>query len=218
MKVGIGLRRIVATVPDLVTMGVFALAWIDPRRFGLGLVVSLMVVMLLEFIVMHAGVVIGTVTHSRALDRQEKTRRIGGFGLLYGLFAVAWAVAFRQPWVVPSFAWLLLGKVAAVWLFPVPAAAEVLRQQRIWGYSAMAYLGGVGLTLFLPLPLLGMQPDVVDALNLPGSGAWIDEPHRVLAFGVVYFAAQAAIDWFVASRPATEALAPGEASVGAPRL
>lgn len=41
-----------------------------------------------------------------------------------------------------------------------------------------------------------------DSLNLPGSGAWIDEPHRVLAFGVVYFAAQAAIDWFVASRPA----------------
>ena len=200
------LRRIVATVPDVVTMTVFALAWIDPRRFGLEFVVTLFVVMLLEFIVMHAGVIIGTVTQKQTLDRAEKTLRIGGLGLLYGLFVVAWAFAFGQPWIIPAFGWLLIGKVAAVWLFPVPGAAEVQRQQTIWGYSGLAYLFGAGLTLVLPLPLLGMQPDVVDALNLPGTGAWIDEPHRVLAFGVVYFAAQAAIDWFVASRPVASEL------------
>ena len=202
-------RRIIATAPDLATVVVFAVAWIDPRRFGLEIVLALIVVMLLEFIVMHAGVIIGTVTQSRTLDRREKTLRIGGLGAFYGLFAVGWAVAFEQPWVIPSFAWLLLGKVVSVWLFPVPAEAEVMRQQRIWGYSALAYLVGVFLTLILPLPLLGLQPDVVDALDLPGTGAWIDEPHRVLAFGVLYFAAQAAIDWFVASQPVAPRLTTG---------
>lgn len=206
-------RRTVAVLPDLVTMAVFAVAWIEPRLFGVEIVITLLLVMLLEFIVMHAGVLIGTVTQSRTLDREGKTLRIGGLGALYLLFVVGWAAAFGQPWIIASFAWLVLSKVAAVWLFPVPADAEAARQQRMWGLSGMAYLFGVALTLLLPLPRLGVQPDVVAALDLPGTGVWIDEPHRVLAFGVVYFAAQVAITWSAVSRPATAGVGASEGTV-----
>ncbi|TPW15194.1 MAG: hypothetical protein FD129_941, partial [bacterium] len=37
---------------------------------------------------------------------------------------------------------------------------------------------------------LGLTPAVHSRLGLEGGGIWIDEPHRVLAFGVAYFLAQ----------------------------
>ena len=57
-----------------------------------------------------------------------------------------------------------------------------------WGISALAYLGGVFATLMLPLPRLGLTGDVVAAADLPGSGEWVDKPHTVVAFGLIYFA------------------------------
>lgn len=37
------------------------------------------------------------------------------------------------------------------------------------------------------LPELGVTAGVQVELALPGSGLWIDEPQRVLAFGALYF-------------------------------
>lgn len=51
----------------------------------------------------------------------------------------------------------------------------------------MFYLAFVFVTTLLPMPKLGITPAVVDAQDLPGSGLWIDEPHRVIAFGFLYF-------------------------------
>lgn len=57
-----------------------------------------------------------------------------------------------------------------------------------WAISVALYVACCLVTAFLPMPRFGITPDVVAALHLPGSGLWIAEPHRVLAFGVLYFA------------------------------
>ena len=50
--------------------------------------------------------------------------------------------------------------------------------------------------ILLPLPRLGLTPEVVARLALPGSGQWVEQPHRVLAFGFLYFAATAISEAF----------------------
>ena len=62
---------------------------------------------------------------------------------------------------------------------------RALRQQVA---SALAYLGGAIFTAFVPLPSLGITPEVIENLHLTGSGLWIEQPWTVLAFGALYFA------------------------------
>jgi len=50
-------------------------------------------------------------------------------------------------------------------------------------------------TSLLPLPRLGLQPDVVATLGLPGSGQWIESPQTGIAFGALYFGFLAWAKW-----------------------
>ena len=68
------------------------------------------------------------------------------------------------------------------------AGTLIGRDDRRWLVSALAYIGGVFLTAFVPLPSFGITPEVIANLHLTGSGLWIDKPWTVLAFGTIYFA------------------------------
>ena len=43
------------------------------------------------------------------------------------------------------------------------------------------------ITVRAPIPELGVTQEVVRAAVLSGGGAFIAEPHRILAFGFLYF-------------------------------
>ena len=189
------LRSALAALPDALTALVFLAAWIAPLHWGRELVGNLMLVMLLEFLVVHSGGFIGQVVLSPAVSRAAKTAAVVGFGAFYMIFVLAFSLAFHRPWAVAAFTWLLFGKLVTVWLSPVPPAREVQRQKLLWGVSVMLYLAGVFATSLLPLPRLGLQPDVVAQLGLPGKGLWVERPHTVIAFGALYFGALAALKW-----------------------
>jgi len=46
----------------------------------------------------------------------------------------------------------------------------------------------------LNLPRFGITAELITTLHLPHRGLWISEPHRVAAFGVVYFLILAIIE------------------------
>lgn len=188
-------RRVAAALPDVVTAAAFLVAWVVPLSVGRGVVLNLMLVMLLEFMLIHSGVIIGVVVLQRGIRRSMKTLAIIALGALYMLFVLGMAVTFEQIWVIGSFVWLLAAKLAGVWLAPMPLEAEAERQRHLWMLSMAAYLGGAFATAFLPLPGIGLSDDVVARLGLEGSGIWVEEPHRMLAFGTVYFAVVAWIKW-----------------------
>lgn len=48
-------------------------------------------------------------------------------------------------------------------------------------------VGGCALTVIAPMPRWGISADLQPRFGLSGGGLWVDEPHRVVAFGVVYF-------------------------------
>ncbi len=187
--------RIAAALPDAFSCAVFLLVWIGPLTLGAVWVKNLMITMLLEFLTVHSGGFIGTTLASDSATRATKSKVVVGFGAFYLLFAGAFSLAFEAWWPVAVFAWLLLAKFALVWLAPLPGPAERQRQGYLVGASVVGYIGGVFLTLFLPLPELGIDASVREAAAIPGSGAWVDEPHRVVAFGALYFGFMAWAKW-----------------------
>ncbi len=64
-----------------------------------------------------------------------------------------------------------------------------------------AYVFGVFATIVLPVPRLGITPEVVAGQGFTSSGAWIEEPQRVIAFGVLYFTILGLFESLVRARP-----------------
>ena len=181
------IARVSAVAPDAATAALYLWTWIDPLHFGGGMVKSLMLVMMMEFLVVHSGAFIGLAVMSDTATARQKTLVIAGFGAFYMLFAGAFSLAFRSWWPALSFLWLLAAKFATVWLTPLPPAEETQRVKALWALSVAAYLLSVFAGVLLPLPALGITDDVIPKLGLVGSGLWIDHPQTVIASGAIYF-------------------------------
>lgn len=185
----------IAALPDAISSAVFLAVWIAPGLLGAVWVKNLMVTMLLEFLTVHSGGFIGTTVANPDASRWTKTKVVLGFGCFYLLFAGAFSLAFEAWWPLLVFGWLLLAKLGVVWLSPVPTTQEQARQTTFTGYAIGGYVIGVMLTSILPVPQLGIDDAVAAAAAIPGSGLWVDEPHRVVAFGALYFGFMAWAKW-----------------------
>lgn len=187
--------RVLSALPDALTAGVYAWTWLDPLHFGADTVRNLMLIMLMEFLVVHSGAFIGLVVLSDAATRMSKTLAILGFGSFYMLFAAAFSFAFHSWWPALSFFWLLAAKFAIVWLTSLPRSEEKQRLTSLWLISVVFYLAAVFAGVLLPLPRLGLDIELVSMLHLPGEGLWIEQPQTVIAGGMLYFAACAWSKW-----------------------
>lgn len=181
------LPRLLSALPDGVTAAFFLLLWLQPLRFGEAGVCNGMLVMLVEFILIHASVILGNLAFAPGVGRRRKLASLAGFGGFYLLFIAAWSWTFREWWPFVAFGWLLLAKVGVALDTRRPAAERLHRMQSGWALATMAYLAGAFMTVFVPLPRLGITADVLPALALPGGGLWVDRPHTVIAFGTLYF-------------------------------
>jgi hypothetical protein len=178
---------VVNALPDFALAAVFLVSWVSPTAFGARTVTRLLLVMLLEFIIIHSAAFMGTVAFGPA-KRGLRTRAIVGLGLFYSLFAGAMALTFRTWWPLGAF-WLQTGnRLLGVVTGRPSAGGERAYIISTWVVSVVLYLVCVGVTSALPIPPFGITAAVIDSLRLPGSGLWIAEPYRVIAFGFLYFA------------------------------
>lgn len=186
--------RAIAAAPDAVTCASFLLLWIAPTALGPDAVRGALLLMVVEFLLIHATAMLGGTLEARRGDGRSPIPALLLFGALYLGMVGAFALAFGQWWPLAAMGWLLLGKLRT--LFGADGG-EAARQQRKddWALSMMAYLGGVVATSLLPLPRLGLQPEVVATLGLPGSGQWIESPQTGIAFGALYFGFLAWAKW-----------------------
>lgn len=191
------LHRLVAAGPDAVTAAVFLTLWISPFAFGDSGVRNALLVMLIEFVLVHAAGFLGLLLLDPTTPRGRRVLALAGFAGFYLLFVGAFMLAFGEWWPALVFGWLVLGKFAAI----VGNRGAGDAQAALWGLSALAYLLGAFATVLLPLPRLGVEAAVVGQLGLPGSGLWVEQPHRVLAFGFLYFGLLALAKWNGARAP-----------------
>ncbi|MES9969616.1 MAG: hypothetical protein ABW092_06245 [Candidatus Thiodiazotropha sp.] len=178
------IRRLSEVVPDFITAGLCLAVWIVPERFDSGFVTTMMLVMVVEFLVIHATIMVPILA---ALVPQ----RLGGVysGLLAGslfylAFAAGGSLAIDSWWPTLAFGWLL----ASRYLFPLLGrGSDDDEDIRLWIFSTFMWLLLVFATLLLPIPDLGFHTNIAQALGGSASGIWIDEPHRALAFALLYF-------------------------------
>jgi len=205
-------------LPDLLLGAYCLVAWIAPTRLPAGAIRGILLMMLVEFIVVHTSAFMGMQLFVPG-SRRVRASALLGFGLLYSVFAGGFALAFHTWWPVVSFWLLTLNRLSGVLFRQAPSGQEQRFVQAGWAASAMCYLGGVFVTLAPGLPRLGVTPDVIASLHLTGRGVWVDEPWRVVAFGALYFGAVGAFEWtgFRAFQARTPATADAGASAAAPR-
>jgi len=186
----ISLPRLIAALPDAITAGVYLTAWVEPSIPGPATIKNLMLTMLIEFIVIHSS---GFYAGIAAVDlgRAKRLALLSGLSAFYLLFIVVFAYAFDSTWPIFAFAWLFLCRFFHLWIRPAQSEQETLGSMGLWAASVATYVLGAIATVALPLPALGVTPDFVATLHLPGSGEWIERPYTVLAFGTLYFAVQA---------------------------
>jgi len=187
-------ERLIAALPDAVTSAVFISIWMYPFALGDSAIRNAMLIMLVEFILVHASGFLGGVVLADHVTRSKRVMTLLTFAMFYLVFIGAFMIVFREGWPLAAFGWLVLGKFAGVIGRP-RSARQRARMTAGWTLGAMFYLGGVFATVFLPVPRLGIGTDAAAQLGLAGSGLWVDEPHRVIAFGAIYFALSAWSKW-----------------------
>lgn len=188
--------RLAAALPDAVVACAFLVVWLSPFAFGERTVRNALLTMLIEFIVVHASGFLGAVALASERPRRQRLLALAGFGAFYALFIAAFVAIFDEIWPIWVFLWLLLGKLSYIVGRRDPRNDALVERQKLgWAMSVVFYVCGTFLTLFLPLPRLGMTTAAQADFGLTGGGVWVDEPHRVVAFGLLYFAAQAWWKW-----------------------
>ena len=90
------LAGLIQAAPDIGLSAVFLITWLRPDTFGPQMVKRLVLVMMLEFIVVHSAGFMGAATVG-AGNAFQRIMVILGFGLFYSLFTGAFSLAIRLP-------------------------------------------------------------------------------------------------------------------------
>jgi len=171
------------------SMGLHLLrVWRQPMAVEGGRWVTLGVgVFVLEFILVHASVLLGALA-TAATGTGERILATMALATFYGLFVGAIALGFRSRMLLMSFVWLIVGRFVALAIGISEQDASLLAMRS--AAAVALYVVLVMASIFLPVPRLGITPEIAAATRLPNaSGVWIDEPHRAVAAATVYFLA-----------------------------
>jgi hypothetical protein len=182
------LAAIGAALPDFVLGALFLATWVLPTAARIKFAPQLVLIALLEFVIIHSSAFAGNIMLGKG-PRGARAASLIALGLFYTLFVGAFGLMFKTWWPLVSFWGLMLNRLLSLFLGQAPEGEEKALIQRGWAATAIFYLGSVMLTAVLPVPRLGMTSTVVASLHIPGSGMWVSQPWRVMAFGFLYFTA-----------------------------
>lgn len=178
---------------DAALAGAYLITWLAPHSAWARPIGTLMLLMMMEFIIIHSSAFMGKVwTEGAGLAR--RTRSMFGFGLFYLLMVAGFAAGFGAWWPVGAFTLLMVNRWLSMVFDPEPSAETRRRVERGWAVATGLYLAGAFATTLLPVPRFGIDDAARLAADLPGSGLWISQPHRVIAFGFVYFGLTALVE------------------------
>jgi hypothetical protein len=152
---------------------------------------------------MHSSIAFAAHVMTRG-DSKERLKSIVLLGSVYSLFALGVSVGAKSVWPFVLLWWVTLGRFLPA-LLRGPATGGEESHLRRAAPCAVFYLFGAFFCSLYPLPQLGLT----SSLRGHGSGLWMDEPHRALAFGAFYFFMVGIVELSTAThKPAREGIAP----------
>ncbi len=200
------LSAILAALPSLGVAATFLITWIRPETLGDNMLQDLLCLMLLEFIMMHATTFLSAMP-LLASGHKGKIVLVVIFAVIYSLFGIVMPLSWGAPWLIVGFAMLAGQKVYAVVRDPKePSPAEIMS----WGAGIALYILFVASAALLPFPRFGITADSVR----PPGGDKFDDPHCIIAAGMLYWLGMAATNYFV-TKAQTDAAAPVHAAATA---
>lgn len=167
------------------TMGLKLLdVWRDPMAVENGRWVRLGIgIFVLEFVLLHAGVAVGSVAVRADGGGLGSALLMTGF---YSLFGGGIALGFKSRMLFLSFLQVIVGRYIAMLI-----GVEADDPQLIQAHSVMStliYFPMVISSVFLPWPRRGITELIAAQTRVPNaSGIWIDEPHRAIGPAAIYF-------------------------------
>lgn len=188
---------ITALAPRFMTAAAYLAVWLVPGQVPAALARALFLGMVLEFLLLHSYAFLNLATGvERAASFGARLRgslTVLGFGSFYLLMAgaIGWATHSATP--VWTIVWLLGGRIFEITLAGDSASAGETRTAS-WMRYLLLYIFLAILTSVVPLPALGLTPEIVAGFHLPGSGTWVEKPQSALAFGFLYFGLGAYFD------------------------
>ncbi len=193
---GFSAAELVSYVPDFAIAGTFLITWLAPLTFGPKMIGYLLTVVLLElFVVMAASFIAGMAVENTEPDAVKIAI---GFSIFFWIFPAVLGMGEGIWWLLWAYWLLLANRLWGVWRAPTGWEKELLTmslfvQAGLWILFAF-------ITARAAIPELGVTQEIVRAEELSGGGAWISQPHRMLAFGFLYFTAVAVTELVVGYR------------------
>lgn len=181
---------ILSSLPDVAFAALFLISWISPNAFDEKMVSYLVLVMLMEFVIIHSSGFMGRVMIGEG-DKKRKGLTLVGLAFFYTLFVGGFALSFGEWWPVVAFWAMTLNRILFILLGQVPKGEEKILLQKSWAAGALFYLGAVFLTVLAPVPELGITWEVVREQEFTSEGLWVEEPEHAIACGFLYFSAVA---------------------------
>ncbi len=176
---------LLSSLPDFGFAAVFLITWIRPDTLGPSMVKWLLMVMVMEFVIIHSTGFMALVAF-RSASRAAASGKIVGIGLFYTIMAGGMCMVFDSAWPLVAFWGQTLNRLLGVILGQARDVGERALALTGWGASTLLYMVGAMITA-VAVPAFGLTPEVVAAQDVPGGGVWVEQPERVMAFGILYF-------------------------------
>lgn len=196
IKHWIGITASVA--PQIVFIGILIQVWLFPTEWGDGQWVSHGVLIIVaEFFLLHSGVFMAGI----AMEK-EAGARFNAFAILILIYGgIVGGIAYSAGdmsllWIVGG---VMLGRFVTL-VVAVDEGSTHLAERSFYG--AILYVVLVPASIFLPIPELGIEPQIArNAFPDAGEGVWTNEPERGFFMAVTYFTIMVGLELFWFGRP-----------------
>ena len=186
-----------SAVPYLWLCYVFIDVWRQPEAWGDGTWVHhCVILMVVEFFLLHSGVFIGGAAASAGTLR-ERLRTLGWVVGFYVAFVGAMAAISDDMSIIKIYGIAITGRLVTIAIATNDPGVRLAERSVV---GAMLYVLLVPVSIFLPLPELGIDHGIARRAFPDSEGVWTEQPHRGLFMGVVYFSCMAAAELFYFDR------------------
>lgn len=184
MNVRLPYPNVVSSVPDILMGLAFLVTWIDPSALGDDMVPYLFQVMILEFIIIHSAGFMSSIIYGNE-PKTKKLTYMTGLTMFYLVFVLGFSFGFRSWWPVIAFGGLMFNRMLSVLTGQAEPGKESEFAKNMWGLNVFCYLISVFAAILLPVPAFGVSSGDLSHLNM--SGDFVDQPHKMMAWGFLYF-------------------------------